>query len=77
MTTVTIYQFSLYNPETDGMRTSRRWGTREAIAHYTGGKLHEDTAADVPESAVNSDLQGLTARDFNPHASRGFQTTVR
>ena len=78
MALVTVYEFGLYDPAIDGLRVSRRWGTREGIKEHTGfGKVLEKTAVQVDESAVASDLPGLTEIGFDPHARRsGFQTKV-
>lgn len=66
MSKVTIFQFELYIPQNDEIRKSRRWGTREAIEKIALGKVLEDTATEVDESAIASDIHGLTERDFNP-----------
>lgn len=77
MSKITIHQFKVYDPQNDQMKKSRRWGTREAIEKIAHGKVLDDTATEVDESAVASDIPGLTERDFNPHESRGFQTSVK
>ncbi len=76
MSKVTIYQFEIYDVQNDGMIKSRRWGSREAIEKIAHGKVLENTAIDVDESAIASDIHGLTERDFNPHKHQGFQTSV-
>jgi hypothetical protein len=73
---VTIYQFALYDISTDHTRKSRRWGTRPAI-EALGGTVLEETAVEVEESAVKSDMAGLTAIGFNPNWQSGFQQQVR
>lgn len=75
MSKVTIYRFELYDITTDGNRKSHRWATREVIERLRGTVL-EDTATEVDASAVASDIQGMTARDFNPHPRTGFQRQV-
>ena len=75
MSKVTIYQFELYDIQNDGMYKSRRWGTREAIKNIYG-KVREETAMEVDEKLVDSDISGLTARDFNPNLLEGFQKQV-
>jgi hypothetical protein len=72
MSRVTIYQFQIYDVNSDHMQKSRRWGTREAIESIHGNVL-ENTASEVDESEVMSDLPGLTDRDFIPHPREGFQ----
>ena len=72
---VTVYQFQLYDITTDTKRKSRRWGTRETIADM-GGEILEDTATEIAEADVRSEVHGLTAIGFNPHAHKGFQRQV-
>lgn len=76
MATVTIYQFEVYDIQSDQTIKSRRWGTAEAIKEIACGRLLEDTAIEVDESVVASDIHGFTVRDFNPHPRSGFQTSV-
>ncbi|WP_416046710.1 hypothetical protein [Cupriavidus basilensis] len=76
MAQVTIFRFNVYNPENDSIQTSRRWGTREAVEKTAKGVVIEGTARDVDESLVQSDIPGMTERDFNPDASTGPQRTV-
>jgi hypothetical protein len=76
MARVTIYRFGVYDIQSDQVVTSKRWGTREAIVEIARGRVLDETAAEVDESAVASDLQGFTVRDFNPHPRIGFQTYV-
>ena len=75
MSKVTVYQFEVYDITSDGYRKSRRWGTRESIESVHGTILDE-TATDVDASAVASDIAGMTARGFNPHAHVGPQRQV-
>ena len=78
MAKVTIYRFQLYNSQTDEIVTSRRWGTAEAINDIAGGHVLKDTAVEVDDSVVRSDIHGFTFRDFDPHRrSDGFQTEVK
>jgi hypothetical protein len=72
---VKIYQFTKYSIQSDGNEKSRRWGTREAIERL-GGKVIEDTEIEVDASAVASDIEGLTERNFIPRPRTGFQTQV-
>jgi hypothetical protein len=73
---ITIYRFRLYDVQNDGMTTSRRWGTREAIEQIVHGEVLENTAVEVDAGAVNSEIAGLTERDFDPHRRTGFQRQV-
>jgi len=78
MSTVTIYQFEVYRIDSDEIVKSRRWGTREAIVEIAHGRVLEDTAREVDESIVASDIQGFTERNYDPDARPpGFQTYVR
>ncbi len=67
MSKVHIYRFTLYDITSDGARQSRRWGTRDAIERI-GGEVLVDTGTEVDISAVESEIAGLTARDYSPHA---------
>lgn len=72
---VKIYQFTKYSIQSDGNVKSRRWGTREAIERL-GGDVIEDTEIEVDASAIASDIEGLTERNFNPRPRTGVQTQV-
>jgi len=73
LSTVTVYQFRLYDISNDENRQSRRWATREAIERI-GGEVLEDTATEVDPSAVGGEIDGMTERNFDPHRQTGFQT---
>jgi hypothetical protein len=77
MSKVTIYRFRVYDIGSDGMKTSRRWGTRKAIEQIARGEVLEDTAVEVEADAVESNIPGLTERDFDPDRCTGFQRVVR
>ncbi len=77
MAKVTIYRFQLYNSQTDEIVTSRRWGIAEAIKEISG-RLLKDTATEVDESVIRSDIHGFTVIGFDPHPRRpGFQIHVK
>ena len=76
MRRITIYQFEVYNPQDDQMIKSRRWGTSEAIEQIAHGRVLRNTAVEVDESAVASDIPGLSEKDFIPHKHQGFQTSI-
>jgi hypothetical protein len=76
VSTVTIYRFNVYDITSDPVRQSRRWGTREAIEQIACGKVIEDTALEVDDTVIKSDIQGFTEIDFNPKRRTGFQTRV-
>jgi hypothetical protein len=73
--TVTVYRFKVYDITTDEIRLSRRWGTREGIKAARGAPL-EETATEVDSALVGQEVEGLTARDFDPRRRTGFQTQV-
>jgi len=75
MSKVTVYRFQKYDIMTDTMQTSQRWATRQAIAEV-GGKVLEDTAVEVDPDCLKSEIEGMTPRDFNPNATKDFQTQV-
>lgn len=79
MAKVTIYRFRTYNSHTDEIMTSRRWGTEQAIREIAGGQILKDTATEVDESVIRSDIHGFTVRDFDPRprSQDGFQTEVK
>jgi hypothetical protein len=77
MAQVTIYQFQVYDIQSDEIVKSKRCGTAKAIREIVGGEILEDTAVEVEESVVRSDIPGLTAINFDPHARTGFQTAVK
>jgi hypothetical protein len=72
MAKVTIYRFEVWDSVNDEIRKSRRWGTREAIEEIAHGRVLEETAREVDEAVVKSDIWGFTERDFNPDRSTGF-----
>ena len=72
---VTIYQFTIYDIGNDENRKSRRWATREAV-ECIGGKVLEETATEIDATDIGAEIDGMTARNFDPHALRGFQRAV-
>jgi TRAP-type mannitol/chloroaromatic compound transport system permease large subunit len=76
LTSVTIFQFSLYDISADEIRKSRRWAIREVI-EALGGAVIEETATVVDASVVAlgaSSIEGMTRRGFDPYARAGAQT---
>lgn len=71
MNKITIYQFTMYDISTDAEVKSRRWATREAITHANGTIL-EETATEVEETKVRSDIEGMTTRGFSPKHQPGL-----
>jgi hypothetical protein len=75
MSTVKIYQFRVFDITNDEMRKSRRWATRERI-EWLHGEVLEDTGVEVDSSLVGRDIEGMTARNFDPHKLTGLQRQV-
>jgi hypothetical protein len=76
MSTITVYQFRIYDAANDEMRKSRRWATRERI-EWLHGEVLEHTTVEIDAALVGSEIEGMTVRDFDPHALVGFQRQVR
>jgi hypothetical protein len=68
-----VYRFTIYDIANDESRLSRRWATRQAI-EWAHGHALEETETEVDASVLDSN--GMTARDFDPHALKGFQRQV-
>jgi hypothetical protein len=78
MSKATIYQFELYDIQSDQVVKSKRWGTREAIVEIACGQVLEDTAIEVDDTVILSDIHGFTVIGFDPHRRpAGFQTQVK
>jgi hypothetical protein len=76
---VDVYQFTTYSGMTDSVQKSRRYGTKDAIERIAKGTVLFDTKCTVDRSIIeppNTDIPGLTQRDFHPDAHTGFQTRV-
>jgi hypothetical protein len=76
MAKVTAYQWAKYDIRDDASQKSRRWATREA-SEWAGGYPIEDTATQIDESALGGEVEGMTSRNFDPHATKGFPNQVR
>jgi hypothetical protein len=78
MTKITIYQFQVYDIRDGAIVKSKRWGTREAIVEIACGQVLEDSAIEVDDSVIHSDIHGFTIIGFDPRLRRtGFQTEVK
>lgn len=78
--TVEVFQFSVYDAQSDTLILSRRWGTRRAIDTYVKGHVNLASARRIASELVESphtDIPGLTMIGYNPDALTGFQTQVR
>ena len=78
MSKVIAYRFCKYDITTDQHQRSNRWATREAIERVHGDVL-EDTATEVDSSVLGGEIDGTSARGFDPHsqlAGGGFQRQV-
>jgi hypothetical protein len=66
MAKVTIYRFKAWDSVNDVVKTSTRWATREAAEQIAHGEIIEESALEVDESAVQSDIFGFTVKGFRP-----------
>lgn len=64
---IAVYRFKRYNIQNDAYQNSRRWGTLEGIKAVCGVVLKE-TETEVDAALIGGEVEGLTARDFDPHA---------
>ena len=72
MEKVMIHKWATYDGDSDTMRISRRWATREAAERF--GAVIESSAVEVDASAVRTDIEGMTIIGFDPHPREpGFQ----
>lgn len=76
MSKVTVHQFEKYDINSDSYVRSRRFGTVEAVERI-GGRVIPGTSVEVAASEIDTDVQGLTAPEFNPNPRTGFQTVVK
>lgn len=79
MARVIVYRFRVYDVLSDQMHLSRRMATREAINNVARGEVLETTAIEVEDSAIGTEIAGMTLIDFEPPSLGpvGFQTQVR
>ncbi len=77
MDKVTIYRFRSYDIREDQIRTSRRWGTREAVKEIACGEVIEDSAIEVDATAIESDIPGMTVIGYDPERRTCFQQKVK
>lgn len=66
MPTVLIFPFEVYDPVSDQMVRSRRWGTREAVEQVAHGCVIEEGALEVPRHFLDTDIPGMTHIGFDP-----------
>ncbi|WP_293781272.1 hypothetical protein [uncultured Oxalicibacterium sp.] len=70
---VQVYRFQMYDPSTDQMVISKRWGTRVAIERI-GGQLIQKDAAQIPYDHLSKEIDGLTDIGYVPVKSEtGWQ----
>jgi hypothetical protein len=72
--TVKVYKIRLYDALTDESFTSRRMATAKGAA-LMGGWIIDGTEIEIAASNLEPGME-WTARDFNPHATVGFQRRV-
>jgi hypothetical protein len=75
MDKITVYKIGLYDALNDEPRTSRRMATAQGAATMRGWII-DGTEIEISASQLEPGMQ-WTARDFNPHATVGFQRQVR
>jgi hypothetical protein len=75
MSTIKVYQFRMYDASNDEMRKSRRYATRERI-DWLRGEVIEGTGVEIDATLLGSEVEGMTARDFDPHRQTDFQRQV-
>lgn len=76
MAKVPVYQWAKYDIRDYATQKSRRWATRAAI-DWAGGYPIEHTATEVDESVLGGEVDGMTSRNFDPKAIKGFPNQVR
>jgi hypothetical protein len=75
---VIVYQHQVYDIRDDGIVKSKRWGTRNAIAENACDQVLENTAIDVDESAIRSEIHEFMGIGFDPRPRlSGFQMQVK
>lgn len=77
MRIIVVHKFQVYSIESDEFRTSRRYGTRDAIGTIGGSRVIEGTEIEIDASLLDKELHGFTPRDFRPSTGGGFQTEVK
>ncbi len=65
MAAVVIFNFSFYDVTTDKVIRSRRMGRRDAIARIRG-IIDEESGVEVDDSALDSEIEGLTRIGYEP-----------
>jgi hypothetical protein len=75
MSKVTVFKVGLYDVVNDARKTSLRMATREGAA-MMGGWIIEGSAVEIDTSQLEPGEQ-WTPREFNPHATHGFQRQVK
>jgi hypothetical protein len=71
----TVYRFRTWDIVNDCYSESRRWATREAIERVQGEIISD--AVEVDDSLLGGEVDGMTARHFDPFAQGGFQAGFR
>jgi hypothetical protein len=76
MRKMVVFKFQKYSIDSDQIRESRRYGTRDAIKKI-GGEVIEGSEIEIDASQLDKEMDGFTPRDFRPTTGGGFQTIVR
>lgn len=74
MKKVTVYNVDLYDVANDEVIRSRRMATLKGI-EVMGGRAVEGSAIEIDASQLEPGEE-WTARNFNPKARSGFQTSM-
>ena len=71
----TVYRFKKYDISSNTYIISPCWGTREGIKKVECVVM-EETVTEVDDAYIGVEIEGLTARGFDPHRTEGFQQRV-
>ena len=70
MSNVTVHRFKIYDIGNDEWKISRRWATQEGIDKVCGERI-DGTAIEIDSKLVGSEVEGMTARNYDPNAFSG------
>jgi len=77
MPTVKIYQFEVYDIQTDLTKRSRRWGTLDGIENTkVATRVLRETETEVDASVIGISVAGLTEIDFIPSGQPETKQTM-
>jgi hypothetical protein len=67
MNKVTVHRFKIYDISNDEWKVSRRWATQEGIDRVCGERI-DGTATEIDSELVDSEVPGMTAKNYDPNA---------